>query len=170
MRDFEVQSRKAMDDAVLAHLGHARFTCQGTSHTQHRTVGQLGQDQRRNPGTRAHATVHRLTASNSATPTPKGEGKGRERGKGMPHHQQRHRLRVFQRRTEKECFCCKKTEHMKSNCRNRQKDLALTEGWTVAAATTAGAGEATLQLGALPRIAQSTSMNLVFATLLNEDA
>ena len=61
---------------------------------------------------------------------------------------------------------------MRSDCRKRQKDLALTEGRPVAVATTANARQSTSytitpQLGALPRVAQSTLMSLLLATPLN---
>ena len=84
----------------------------------------------------------------------------REKVRIRPHHchrqpkrdnRPRQRPRVLQR-----CFYWKKKGHMKSDCRERQKDLAQAGGQTADAATTAALGHATNntatpQLGALSR-------------------
>ena len=64
VREYKVKPKK-MEGVVIFGIHDPRVN--ETSHTQHRTVGQVGQDTRRPLGDCAHAAVHQLATSTNAT-------------------------------------------------------------------------------------------------------
>ena len=136
--------------------------------TEHliRNTAHLDQDAKRNPGDRAHPTVHRRTASTDATGSH-AQMQGQRQRERNAHSNSTATARVTANRNAT-------TIHTEGKGHKLQKDLATAEGRQVAVTNAADAGQSardtiTAQLGALPRVERSMSMSFILATPLNGD-
>ena len=121
--------------------GHAS---ERAPHPEQRQNHKLESDARGDSRDHENTRVHRQsTNANAARANPKSKGKGKEskgkgkgkdiKGKDKAKDVKNESSKKVKRDDRRKCFYCNKTGHVRTECRQRLKDLAEAEGKPVAA-------------------------------------